>query len=155
MAHRRNPEKEKKEKMVLLSGVVMILVTALVGTQMLVEGRVYKEKMDYLDRKGYMLNNTLSWDGYESWKHTEVSDKLKGEYEMKVVQCGSWQDFKDFLNQAKNAPIYDDSLWGSVYHDNQTYTIWFHAVNSRKTSGLATVTTYFVMPDLVPENNED
>ena len=63
MAHRRNPEKEKKEKMVLLSGVVMILVTALVGTQMLVEGRMYKEKVDYLDRKGYMLNNTLSWDG--------------------------------------------------------------------------------------------
>lgn len=117
MAHRRNPEKEKKEKMVLLSGVVMILVTALVGTQMLVEGRMYKEKVDYLDRKGYMLNNTLSWDGYESWKHTEVSDKLKGEFEMKVVQCGSWQDFKDFLNQAKNAPIFDDSLWGSVYHD--------------------------------------
>lgn len=69
--------------------MVIILVTALVGTQMLVEGRMYKEKVDYLDMKWYMLNNTLNWDGYQPWKHTEVSDKLKGEFEMKVVQCGS------------------------------------------------------------------
>ncbi len=125
----------------------MILVTALVGTQMLVEGRVYMDKVDYLEMKGYTLNNTLSWDGYESWKHNEVSDKLKGEYEMIVVKCGSWQDFKDFLMQAKNAPIYDDSLWGPVYHDNQKYTIWFHAINSMKTNGMATITTYFVIPN--------
>jgi len=133
----------------------MILVTALVGTQMLVEGRVYMDKVDYLERKGYMLDNTLRWDDYETWKNTEVSDKLKGQFEMKVVQCGSWQDFKDYLKQAKNAPIYDDSLWGSVYHDNQTYSIWFHAINSRNTSGMATITTYHVLPDQVPANNED
>ena len=154
MAHRRNPEKEKKEKMVLLSGVVMILVTALDGTQMLVEVRVYTEKVDYLERKGYMLNNSLSWDHYESWKTKEISDKLKGEYELVALQCGSWQDFKDYLKQAKNAPIYDNSLQGPVFHDNQTYTIWFNAVNSRKRDGMGVVTTYYVMPDQVPANNE-
>jgi hypothetical protein len=67
----------------------MIQVMTRVGTQMLVEVRMYKEKVDYLDRKGYMLSNTLIWDGYESWKHTEVREQLKGEFEMNVVQCGS------------------------------------------------------------------
>ena len=38
MSFRRNEEKEKREKMVLITGTVMIFITALIGTQLIVEG---------------------------------------------------------------------------------------------------------------------
>lgn len=154
MTFRKNEEQEKREKMVLISGTVMILVTALIGTQLIVEGRLYMEKIDYLDRKGYTLDNSLCWADYDLWKQSEIIDQLKGKYDTRLVQCGTWQDWKDNLKKAENAAIYDGSLWGDLYHCNQTYTIWFSAIDSRKADGAGEVTTYFVMPDLVPENSE-
>lgn len=154
MTFRRNEKQEKREKMVLITGTVMILLTALIGTQLIVEGRVYKEKIEYLGKKGYTLDNSLCWSDYDTWKQSEVVDMLKGKYNTKLVQCGTWQDWKDSLKQSENAAVYDDSLWGDIYHCNQTYTIWFHTINSRKMDGMGLVTTHFVMPDLVPENNE-
>jgi hypothetical protein len=154
MSFRRNEEKEKREKMVLITGTVMIFITALLGTQLIVEGRVYSEKVEYLEKKGYTLDNSLKWDEYDQWKQSEILDLLKGKYETRAVQSGTWQDWKDALKKAEGAAVYDGSLWGEVYHCNQTYTIWFHSIDSRKKSGIGEVTTYFVMPDLVPENNE-
>ena len=154
MSFRRNEEKEKREKMVLITGTVMIFITALIGTQLIVEGRIFNEKVAYLERRGYTLNDTLRWDEYEQWKQTEILDKLKGKYTTKVVQCGTWQDWKDNLKSSEGAAIYDGSLWGPVYHCNQTYTIWFHTIDSRKMDGIGEITTYFVLPDQVPENNE-
>lgn len=154
MAFRKNEEKEKREKMVLISGTVMIFITALIGSQMIVEGRIYSDKITSLENRKYTLNNSLNWEDYDQWIQTEVMDNLKGEYNSKKIQCGTWQDWKDNLKKAEGAAIYDDSLYGPIYHCNQTYTIWFHTINSRKMDGVGVVTTYFVMPDLVPENSE-
>lgn len=132
----------------------MILITALIGTQLIVEGRAYREKVTYLEKKGYTMDNSLRWEDYETWKQPEILDQLKGKYMTRVIQSGTWQDWKDSLKQAENAPVYDDSLWGPIYHCNETYTIWFHRIDSRKMDGMGEVSTYFVTPDLVPENNE-
>ena len=58
------------------------------------------------------------------------------------------------MKSAENAAIYDDSIWGQIYSCNQTYTIWFHSIDSRKMDGIGVVTTHFVLPDQVPENSE-
>ncbi len=154
MAFRKNEEKEKREKMVLISGTVMIFITALIGSQLIVEGKIYGDKVTSLENRKYPLNNTLNWDDYDQWIQTEVLDHLKGEYNKKVIQSETWQDWKDNLKKAEGAAIYDDSLYGPIYHCNQTYTIWFHTINSRKMDGIGVVTTYCVIPDLVPENSE-
>lgn len=154
MSFRKNEEQEKREKMVLISGTVMILITALIGTQLIVEGRIYGEKITSLENRKHTLNNSLNWEDYDQWIQTEVLDNLKGEYTTKVIQSGTWQDWKDNLKKAEGAAIYDDSLYGPIFHCNQTYTIWFHTIDSRKMDGIGQVTTYFVLPDLVPENSE-
>lgn len=154
MAFRKNEEKEKREKMVLISGTVMIFITALIGSQLIVEGRIFNEKIVSLENRKYELNNSLNWDEYDRWIETEIMDHLKGDYNTKIIQSGTWQDWKDNLKKAEGAAIYDDSLYGPIYTCNQTYTIWFHTINSRKMDGMGVVTTYYVMPDLVPENNE-
>ena len=41
MGFMKNKEKEKREKMVLISGTVMIFITALISSQLIVEGKVY------------------------------------------------------------------------------------------------------------------
>ncbi len=155
MAFRKDKEKEKREKMVLISGTVMIIITALIGSQLIVEGKIFKDKMKSLDNRGYKLNNTLCWDDYDQWKETELLSKLKGKYNTAVIQASTWQDWKDQLKSAENAAIYDDSLYGTIYSCNQTYTLWFHTINSRNMDGVGVVTTHFVLPDQVPENSED
>lgn len=154
MSFRKDEEKEKREKMVLISGTVMILVTALIGTQFIVEGRIFKDKIKSLENRGYDLNNTLNWDEYENWKQSEILDKVKGKYKAEVMQYSTWQDWKDQLKGAENAPIYDDSMWGPIFCCNQTYTIWFNTIDSRRMDGIGVVTTHYVLPDLVPENSE-
>ena len=59
------------------------------------------------------------------------------------------------MKSAENAAIYDDSLYGTIYSCNQTYTLWFRTINSRNMDGIGVVTTHFVLPDQVPENSED
>jgi hypothetical protein len=59
MAFRKNKEKEKREKMVLLSSTVMIFITALIGSQLIIEGKVFKDKIKSLEYRGYDINNTL------------------------------------------------------------------------------------------------
>jgi hypothetical protein len=155
MAFRKNKEKAKREKMVLLSGTVMIFITALIGSQFIVEGKIFKDKIVSLENRRYEINNTLNWDEYDDWKEPEIVDKLKGKYVTKLVQASTWQDWKDQLKSAENAAIYDDSLYGTIYSCNQTYTLWFHTINSRNMDGVGVVTTHFVLPDQVPENSED
>lgn len=154
MAFRKNKEKEKREKMVLLSGTVMIFITALIGSQFIVEGKIFKDKIHSLENRKYEINNTLNWDDYEEWKEPEIINKLKGKYVTKLVQASTWQDWKDQLKSAENAAIYDDSLYDTIYSCNQTYTLWFHTINSRNMDGVGIVTTHFVLPDQVPENSE-
>ena len=89
MAFRKNKEKEKREKMVLLSGTVMIFITALIGSQFIVEGKIFKDKIVSLENRRYDINNTLNWDEYEDWKEPEIVDKLKGKYVTKLVQAST------------------------------------------------------------------
>ncbi len=154
MGFRKNKEKEKREKMVLISGTVIIILTALIGTQLTVEGRIYGEKVSYLERRGYILNDDLKWSEYEDWKQEEIMDQLRGEFRLKLVRCFTWQEWKDNLKSSENAAVYDDSLWGDISHCNETYTIWFHSINSRKLDGVGELTTFYVQPDEVPENSE-
>ena len=57
----------KREKMVLITGTVLIFITAIIGSQFMVMGKVYFEKVKFLETKGYELNGTLSWSDYDSW----------------------------------------------------------------------------------------
>jgi len=48
----------KREKMVLITGTVLIFITAIIGSQFMVIGKVYLEKVKFLETKGYELNGT-------------------------------------------------------------------------------------------------
>ena len=76
----------------LLSGTVLIFITALIGSQFIVEGKIYKDKLKSLENKGYDINNTLCWADYDQWKDTEIMGKLKGKFTTAVVQASTWQD---------------------------------------------------------------
>ena len=55
----------KREKMLLITGTVLIFITAIIGSQFMVMGKVYLEKVKFLETKGYELNGTLSWSDYD------------------------------------------------------------------------------------------
>ena len=54
----------KKEKMVLITGTVMIFIAAILGTQFTVLGRVYIEKVKFMENKGSPLAalGSLNWE---------------------------------------------------------------------------------------------
>ncbi|MCB2173581.1 hypothetical protein KQH65_12660, partial [archaeon] len=103
----------KKEKMVLITGTVFIFVAAILGTQMMVNGRVYIEKVEFLERKGYILNTTVAWSNYETWIDNVNRNEFKGKMTTEYREVTDWTEFYALLRESEKAPIFDDSFYGT------------------------------------------
>ena len=137
----------KKEKMVLITGTVFIFVAAILGTQMMVNGRVYIEKMEFLERKGYILNTTVAWSNYETWIDNVNRNEFKGKMTTEYREVTDWTEFYALLRESEKAPIFDDSFYGTIYHCPESCCIWFMTVNSRLADGKGRIQTYVIFPD--------
>ncbi|TFH18903.1 hypothetical protein E4H04_01915 [Candidatus Bathyarchaeota archaeon] len=137
----------KREKMVLITGTVLIFITAILGSQFMAMGKVYSQKVKFLETKGYELNGTLSWDDYETWSQWINEKNFKGKMNIEYRQVMDWTEFYGLLKEAEKAPIYDDSLYGPIYHNADGYCIWFQTVNSRRADGKGFIQTYVIFPD--------
>jgi len=137
----------KKEKMVLITGTVFIFVAAILGTQMMVNGRVYIEKVEFLERKGYILNTTVAWSNYETWIDNVNRNEFKGKMTTEYREVTDWTEFYALLRESEKAPIFDDSFYGTIYHCPESCCIWFMTVNSRLADGKGRIQTYVIFPD--------
>ena len=136
----------KKEKMVLITGTVLIFVTAILGSQFMVMGKVYSEKLRYMESKGYELNGTVQWSEYEEWIEWVNQKEFKGKMATDVREVMDWMEWYGLLKEAEKAPIYDDSFYGTIYHSEESYCIWFMTVNSRQADGKGHIQTYVIFP---------
>lgn len=137
----------KKEKMVLITGTVFIFVAAILGTQMMVNGRVYIEKVEFLERKGYVLNTTVAWSNYETWIDNVNRNEFKGKMTTEYREITDWTEFYALLRESEKAPIFDDSFYGTIYHCPESCCIWFMTINSRLADGKGRIQTYVIFPD--------
>jgi len=137
----------KKEKMVLITGTVFIFVAAILGTQMMVNGRVYIEKVEFLERKGYILNTTVAWSNYETWIDNVNRNEFKGKMTTEYREVTVWTEFYALLRESEKAPIFDDSFYGTIYHCPESCCIWFMTINSRLADGKGRIQTYVIFPD--------
>ena len=137
----------KKEKMVLITGTVFIFVAAILGTQMMVNGRVYIEKVEFLERKGYILNTTVAWSNYETWIDNVNRNEFKGKMTTEYREVTDWTEFYALLRESEKAPIFDDSFYGTIYHCPESCCIWFMTINSRLADGKGRIQAYVIFPD--------
>ena len=137
----------KKEKMVLITGTVFIFIAAILGTQMMVNGRVYIEKVEFLERKGYILNTTVAWSNYETWIDNVNRNEFKGKMTTEYREITDWTEFYALLRESEKAPIFDDSFYGTIYHCPESCCIWFMTINSRLADGKGRIQTYVIFPD--------
>ena len=137
----------KKEKMVLITGTVFIFIAAILGTQMMVNGRVYIEKVEFLERKGYILNTTVAWSNYETWIDNVNRNEFKGKMTTEYREVTDWTEFYALLRESEKAPIFDDSFYGTIYHCPESCCIWFMTINSRLADGKGRIQTYVIFPD--------
>jgi hypothetical protein len=137
----------KKEKMVLITGTVLIFITAILGTQMMVHGRVYMEKVAYLEKKGYLMNNSVAWSDYETWIEDVNRNEFKGKMNTEYREVMEWLEFYALLRESEKAPIFDDSYYGTIYHCEDSCCIWFMTINSRLADGKGRIQTYVIFPE--------
>ncbi len=141
------PKDYKKEKMALITGTVLIFIAALLGTQMMAMGKFYQEKVVYLEKKGYLMNNSVPWTDYDTWIQEINSKKFKGKMATDLREVTDWQEFYALLKKSEKAAIYDDSFYGTIYHCPESYCIWFMTINSRLADGKGHIQTYVIFPE--------
>ena len=137
----------KKEKMVLITGTVLIFVAAIMGTQFMVMGRIFTEKVKFLENKGYEIDNTVAWSEYDTWIQGINTEKFRGKMADDVREVSDWLEWYSLLKEAEKAPIYDESLYGPVYQCDESYCLWFITVDSRLADGKGHIQTYVIFPD--------
>ncbi len=137
----------KKEKMVLITGTVMIFIAAILGTQFTVFGRVYLEKLKFMETKMYELDGSLTWTEYDIWIQDINTEFFKGKMADDVREVMDWMEWYSLLKQAEKAPIYDESLYGPIYYCDESYCIWFLTVDSRMADGKGHIQTFVIFPD--------
>jgi hypothetical protein len=136
----------KKEKMVLITGTVMIFIVAILGTQMMVYGKAYQEKVVYMEKKGYELNGTVAWSDYETWIETINQEEYKGKMATEYREVTEWLEWYTLLRESEKAAIFDDSFYGKIFHCEESYGLWFMTVNSRLADGRGRIQTYVIFP---------
>lgn len=136
----------KKEKMVLITGTVLIFVAAILGSQFMVMGKVYSEKLRFLEKKGYALNGTVQWSDYEEWIEWVNQKHYKGKMATDAREVMDWLEWYGLLKRAEDAAIYDDSYYGEIFYSDDSYCIWFMTVNSRQSDGKGHIQTYVIFP---------
>ncbi len=137
----------KREKMVLITGTVLIFIAAIVGSQFMVWGKVYNEKIKFLTSKGYTLDTSYSWSQYDTWSQEINDDNFRGQMNMEYRQVMDWTEWYGLLKEAEKAPIYDESIYGPIYIDDEVYSIWFQTVDSRRADGKGFIQTYVIFPE--------
>ncbi len=137
----------RKEKMVLITGTVLIFLAAILGTQFMVFGRVYMEKLELLENKGYEVDGSVKWTDYDTWIQSLNEDKFNGKMATNVREVMDWMEWYGLLKEAEKAPIYDDSLYGPIYHCDESLCLWFNTVDSRRADGKGHIQTYVIFPD--------
>jgi hypothetical protein len=137
----------KKEKMVLITGTVMIFIAAIAGTQFTVLGRVYIEKLKFMENKGYELNGSVPWSEYDTWVQDINTETFRGKMADDVREVMDWMEWYGLLKEAEKAPIYDESLFGPVHYCDESYCLWFITVDSRIADGKGHIQTYVIFPE--------
>ena len=137
----------KKEKMVLITGTVLIFVAAILGTQFTVFGRIYLEKVKFMENKMYELNGSLAWSDYEVWIQDINTEYFRGKMADDVREVMDWMEWYSLLKEAEKAPIYDESLYGPIYYCDESYCLWFLTVDSRMADGKGHIQTYVIFPE--------
>ena len=137
----------KKEKMVLITGTVMIFIAAILGTQFTVLGRIYIEKVRFMENKGYELDGSVAWSDYDSWIQGLNAEFFRGKMADDVREVMDWMEWYGLLKEAENAPIYDDSLYGLVHYCDESYCLWFITIDSRMADGKGHIQTYVIFPE--------
>jgi hypothetical protein len=136
----------RQEKMVLITGTVLIFIAAILGTQFMAMGKVYFEKAKFLENKGYEINTTVNWNNYDQWIDSVNKENFKGRYATDVREVTDWMEWYGMLKDAQNAAIYDDSLYGQIHGCTENYCLWFTTVNSRSSDGMGHLQTYVIFP---------
>ena len=136
----------RQEKMVLITGTVIIFIAAILGTQFMAMGKVYFSKVKYLETKGYELNSTVNWSNYDQRIDGVNKKDFKGKYATDMREVTDWTEFYGLLKNAEKASIYDDSMYGQIHVCSENYCIWFTTVNSRQADGMGHLQTYVIFP---------
>ena len=137
----------RKEKMVLITGTVLIFLAAILGTQFMVFGRVYMEKLELLENKGYEVDGSIKWTDYDTWIQSLNEENFNGKMATNVREVMDWMEWYGLLKEAEKAPIYDDSIYGAIYHCDESLCLWFNTVDSRRADGKGHIQTYVIFPD--------
>jgi len=135
----------KQNKRILVVGAAAILVLAVAGSQMFVAGRVYYEKVRQLEGRGYELNGTLAWTEMDAWEEG-VREQYRYRINVERKEAASWDEFYSLLKTASNKAEYDGSIYDKVHYCDESYVIWFSAIQLRS-SMKGSVTTYYCIPD--------
>jgi hypothetical protein len=135
----------KQNKRILVVGAAIILALAAAGSQMFVAGRVYYEKVRQLEERGYELNGTLPWSEMDAWEEG-VREKYRYRINVERKEAASWDEFYVLLKTASNKAEYDGSIYDKVHYCDESYVIWFSAIQLRS-SQKGSVTTYYCTPD--------
>ncbi len=133
--------------MVLVTGTVVILVSVLLGSQFMVEGKVYNERVAFLRKKGYEVNTTVSWSDYEEWIDWVNRRYFKGRMNSDVREVEDWMEWYGLLKEAEKAMVYDDSIFEDIHACDENHCLWFITVNSRGTDHVGHIQTYVIFPE--------
>ena len=137
----------KKEKMVLITGTVMIFIAAIVGSQFMVMGKIFYEKMKFMENKNYEMDGSVAWTDYDSWIQNVNVEYFRGKMNDDVREVTDWMEWYGLLKEAENAPIYDDSLFGPVQYCEESFCFWFITVDSRLADGKGHIQTLVIFPE--------
>lgn|GEM_PF-2364752 len=137
---------DKKEKKTILAvGLFIAVVLAVAGTQMSVSGREYARKVKLLVARGYELDGTLAWGDMEEWEES-IKRKYKNSVRIERQEIEDWNEFYGIFRDSLSAPVYDHSLYDSIYHCDEACVIWFSTVYLRGSSQGSFI-TYYIHPD--------
>jgi hypothetical protein len=133
-------------KRILIGGALVIVLLALYGSQMFVEGRIYFQKVELLRSRGYEVDGSLQWSEMDAWEE-QTLEQFRNRVNIERKEVTSWDEFYMLLKTASGKAEYDGSVYDGVHYSDDAYVIWFSAIQLRGTNKRGSVTTYFIIPD--------
>jgi len=133
-------------KRILIGGALVIVLLALYGSQMFVEGRIYFQKVELLRSRGYEVDGSLPWSEIEAWE-AQTLEQNRNRINIERKEVTNWDEFYMLLKTASGKAEYDGGVYDGVHYCDDTYVIWFSAIQLRGTNKRGSVTTYFIIPD--------
>ncbi|MCW4049557.1 MAG: hypothetical protein NWE89_07445 [Candidatus Bathyarchaeota archaeon] len=138
---------EKLNIKLLLAGMAIVTIFSVAGSQLMLEGRIYKEKVKFLIGRGYELDDNIAWTSMDTWE-AEVLVKYKNNIDISRKKVDDWNEFYLTLKNTKNKPIFDESLYDYVHNCDESYVIWFSTIDLRGSSRAGQFLTYYFQPDV-------